>query len=343
MARNTSNKRDYAADNAKTEKTIGTALAVMQEKLGSGSAAKYNAVRLTDTLKWQAEKMFVGTIIRTQKSDLLAKTVIDNPISLLVAMQSAASLGLTLDPNLGLAFLIPKRPAVGLPYEVQLKVSYKGMEQAALASGTVTAITTELVYGNDTFSRGVRDNRPYIDFAQGRGERGDLEGCFCVARYANGESHVEWMSIEDLLACEAAANRDVTSPAWNGKFKPEMQKKCCVRRAAKHWPGSPVITRMIHQFDIENPMDFSKPEIAGESVELIGDPQVEELTKMLGVSLPEDRVATWLGLKAKAEGYASIRDVPMEKFDKVRHDLSHRLELFNANTKTTPKDKEPEQ
>lgn len=329
MARSNAPKIDFSTQNAKSEKTMSTALAVAQEKLGSGSAAKYNAIKSNAELKWQAEKLFAMQIIRSATSDLLPETVINNPLSLLVAMQSAASLGLTLDPTQALAYLIPKRPKAGMPYEVQLKVSYKGMEQAVLRSGTVTAITTELVYSNDTFEFGTSIDGPYLNFRAARGDRGDLDGCFCLARYANGERHVEWMPRADIDACEAAAtkaNNGTTPPSWAGGFRPEMQKKCCVRRSAKHWPATPVLTRLIHEFDVENPMDFDGPALVGESVELLGDNHVDQLRQLLH-ELPEPQVAMWLQMKAKAEGYDSIRDVPVSAFEKVREGLEQRLKL----------------
>lgn len=337
MARNqqqgTKPKPDFAAMNANSAKIVGTALAVIDTQLGSGTAAKYNAARLVDDLKWSTEKAYVKQIF--ERSELLCKALLESPYSLPVALQSAAALGLTLDPNQSLAFLVPQRPRQGAPYEVVLKVSYKGMEQAVLASGTVTAIQTELVYENDEFDYGVNIDGPYLTFKMARGDRGALTDCFCLARYANGEKHVEVMSAADLAAVEEAAFTfgNGKAPAWAGHFKPEMQKKSCVRRASKHWPKSPVLAKLAQVYDTENLMVFETKGgvIEGELVApTLGDIELAALDEALA-ALPEEQRAKWYLMKAQAEGYPSIRDVPLELFEKVKADLTHRLGLFQKN------------
>lgn len=334
-------KPDWDAINAKQAKTVTTALAVIDAKLGSGASAKYNAVRLVDTLKWQTEKIYVRQIF--ERSEKLCEALLASPISLLGAVQTAAALGLTLDPAQGLAYLVPQRPRKGAPFEVVLKVSYRGMEQAVLASGSVTAITTELVYENDDFDYGVGIDGPFLKFKMARGDRGGLQGGFCLARYANGERHVEWMPLTDLIAVEAAAiafSND-NSPAWAGRFKPEMQKKSIVRRASKHWPKTPVLAALQQAFDIENPMDFKAPELPGEAVEVFGDPEVGQLETLLD-PLPEAQRAEWMLRTAEALGYHAITEVPRERFQEVFDRLDHRLKLVLKNRKP-PESKEEDQ
>jgi recombination protein RecT len=309
-------------------KKIGTALAIANEKLGSGAAAKFNAARLVADLKWQTEKMYVLQLI--QRSDFLSQAIIETPISLLTALQDAASLGLSLAPQQGLVYLIPQRPKQGQPYEVHAKVSYKGMEQVVLRSGTVLSITTDLVYENDAFDSGVNMDGPFFEFKRARGERGSLQGGFCLARYANGEKHLEWMPVADIEGCKAAATKaqnGKTPPVWVGAFASEQQKKCVVRRAAKHWPSSPVIERLIHNFDVGNPMEFGKANIIeGDAVEVMGDMQVEQIRLALP-ALADETAANWMSMAAKARGFDSIRDVPVERFDEVKDSLVARMKM----------------
>lgn len=324
-------KPDWDAINKATEKLVSTALAVVDTKLGSGTAAKYNAARLTDELKWPTEKSYVRQAF--ERNDLLCKALLANPNSLVVAMQSAAALGLTLDPSMGLAFLVPQRPRQGADYEVILKVSYKGMEQAVLASGTVTAIQTELVYENDKFNYGVNIDGPWLIYERARGDRGNLTDAFCLARYANGEKYVEVMSVDELRAVEQAALDfgNGKAPAWKGQFKPEMQKKSVVRRASKHWPKNPVLAKLTQVYDTENPMLFKGEDIRdGEVVEHIGDPEIAALDEALS-ALPEEQRAKWYLMKAQAEGYAGIREVPLDLFEKIKTDLVQRMGLVLKN------------
>jgi phage RecT family recombinase len=315
---------------------IGTALAIANEKLGTGSAAKYNAARAVNTLKWQTEKMYVLQLI--QRSEYLAQAIIETPISLLTALQDVASLGLSLSPQMGHAYLIPQRPKAGAPYEVYAKVSYKGMEQVVLTSGTVLSIATDLVYENDTFKRGVNMDGPFFNFEMAMGDRGPLLGGFCLARYSNGEKHLEWMPIADIEGCKAAAikaQNGKTPPVWVGAFASEQQKKCVVRRAAKHWPSSPVIERLIQNFDINNPMEFGKASIIeGESVEVMDDTHVDQIRLALP-TLEDPMASMWMEMAAKARGFNNIREVPVERFEEVRDSLVARVKAVeerNANT-----------
>jgi phage RecT family recombinase len=312
-------------------KKIGTALAIANEKLGAGAATKYNAAKSVASLKWQTEKMYVLQLI--QRSDFLAQAIIETPISLLTALQDAASLGLSLSPQTGHVYLIPQRPKMGQPYEVYAKVSYKGMEQAVLMSGTVLSITTDLVYENDEFDSGVNMDGPFFTFKRARGERGVLQGGFCLARYANGEKHLEWMPIADIEGCKAAATkaqRGETPPVWVGAFASEQQKKCIVRRAAKHWPSSPVIERLIQNFDVGNPMEFGKANIIeGESVEVLGDEQIEQIRLALP-SLEDSQASLWMEMAAKARGFNSIREVPVDRCVEVRDSLVARVAAIEA-------------
>ena len=338
MARTAKNRQqggenvDWEAKNKATEQLVSTALAVVDKQLGSGTAAKYNAARLTEDLKWPTEKVYVRQAF--ERNDLLCKALLASPHSLVVAMQSAAALGLTLDPSLSLAFLVPQRPRLGAPYEVILKVSYKGMEQAVLASGTVTAIQTELVYENDEFDYGVGIDGPYLTYKRARGDRGELTDAFCLAHYANGGKYVEVMSVTELHAVEQAALDfgNGKAPAWKGQFKPEMQKKSVVRRASKHWPKSPVLNKLTQVYDAENPMLFKGDDgvVEGELVEHIGDPEIAALDEALA-ALPEAQRSKWYLMKAQAEGYAGIREVPLDLFEKIKTDLVQRMGLVLKN------------
>lgn len=332
MARKQSNSKNN--ENVAAKK-IGTALAIANAKLGAGAASKFNAAKSVESLKWQTEKMYVTQLIG--RSDYLAQAIIETPISLLAALQDAASLGLSLSPQLGHVYLIPQRPKWDAPLEVYAKVSYKGMEQAVLLSGTVLSITTDLVYANDEFESGVNMDGPFFTYKRAREDRGELQGGFCLARYANGEKHLEWMPVADIMGCKAAATkaqRGETPPVWVGAFATEQYKKCVVRRAAKHWPSSPVIERLIQNFDVGNPMDFDKANVLeGASIQVFGDEHVNDIRLALP-QLNDDMASNWMALAAKARGFDSIRDVPVERFDEVKDSLVARAKMIEKRLAT---------
>lgn len=302
--------------------TVDKAIAVADARLDAVIRRRYEQALTNPNLQWDTERMYVMQIIR--RSDYLAKTVLESPGSLITAVQDAAAMGLSLSPTQGHAYLIPQRPSSNLPAEVICKVSYKGMEQTVLRSGVITSITTELVFKNDTFKHGVNMEGPYLEFERAAGDRGELVGGFCLARYSNGDKHVEVMPVEEINACEAAAIKaanDKTPPSWRGAFKPEMQKKCIVRRAQKHWPSSPVLEKLAAAFDRETPMEFGDTEVTT----LLSEEHIKELEAVLE-PLGDVQRAHWLLMIAKAENRSSIRDIPDAMFEEVKRRLKTRLD-----------------
>lgn len=318
------NRKGQQAGQESKGKTVDTALALADRKLNAGVKTKYTAAVINPSLKWETERAYAMQLL--ERNDFLAGVAKTNPVSLVNAILDCAALGLTLSPSSGYAYLIPKRPRQDAPYEVQLKISYKGMEQAVLQSGTITAINTQLVYSNDEFEFGADENGPYLKFKMARADRGELDGVFCAAKYANGERYIEWMPIADIDACEAASDKysNGNNPAWKGAFKPEMQKKCCVRRADKHWPSSPVLDRINRIFDQESPMDF----IEGVGHEVASEGQINELRLALP-NLSDDQFNVWLNRRAEAMDFTSVRDVPKEQWDTFADGLVKRYNQMN--------------
>jgi hypothetical protein len=103
-----------------------------------------------------------------------------------------------------------------------------------------------------------------------------------------------------------------------------------------------VLTKLAQVYDIENPMDFDKPVLAGEAVEVFGDTEVRQLEHLLE-PLNEEMRSEWLKRMAEAKGYDSIRDVPRECFSEVHNRLDHRLNLWlkNHNPPKEPTEEHP--
>jgi hypothetical protein len=157
-----------------------------------------------------------------------------------------------------------------------------------------------------------------------------MEGGYCLARFANGESHLEWMSAEELKACHDAAirkNKGKDTPAWK-YFGSEMNKKCVVRRGAKHWPNDRHIEMLMKQLDKMDPIDFGAPdtepqlEPGGELC--LSTDQVAELEVALE-SVPEASRGVWVLRCAEAMGFpAGPLAVPVSRYDELKTRLLER-------------------
>lgn len=303
--------------------------------LSRSVATSFNRGQVVN-LDWAAEKRYALAILSDPNNEYLLGCAIDNPSSVGEAMLDLSRLGLSLSPTLKQAYLIPYRTK-GVA-KVTLAPSYIGMEQAVLRSEKVTLIQTELVYANDKFERWTDNTGSNFKHVPARKDRGGLEGGYCLARFANGESHLEWMSAEELKACHDAAirkNNGKDTPAWK-YFGPEMNKKCIVRRSAKHWPNDRHIELLMKQLDKVDPIDFGAPDAEPDEkteggILCLSDNQVAELEGLL-VNVAEAARGTWVFRCAEAMGYpAGPVAVPVDREHELRARLLARQDKVYGN------------
>jgi recombination protein RecT len=291
--------------------------------------------RKKGTLKWEIERD--AALRSIQKTERAARAAKSNPHSVVAAMLECAGLGLTLHQTMAYAYLTPE--TFGDIDAIALTVGYRGMEQLALRSGTVKNISTELVFKNDTFRRGLnRDGSTWVEFEQARGDRGDLEGGFCRALLGNGTMHVEWMNWQEIQACEAAADkRSGGNNGWKGPFYQEFQKKSIVRRAAKHWQLEGEFAEELKIIDKLEPMNFDQvnnaqpANEANEQVSALTDEHKQEIRNRLGneFDLTADKVDDWMFRQCEAwghpEGTKTYADAGWEKLYAALNERANRL------------------
>ncbi len=289
------------------------------------------------SLEYRAEQRYALEILTKPDNDYLRTCALENPISLYNALLNTARLGLSLNPVLGHAYLIPTKD--GGTGTVHLAPSYKGFEAVALASGMVKFIQTDEVYAGDEFRRWNDEHGAHFEHVPARGDRGAFEGAYTLAVYANGGRHLEYMSALDIKACEDAAtrkNKGALSPAWK-YFPSEMRKKCPVRRGAKHWPTNNDMTLAMKLMDEADPMDFDDTphdpiDASGsnnhEAEMCVSEKDIDAIRIKLA-PLPMAQVEHWLQQMAIAMGfqqgplYVTVSKLPeferrlMERKDKV--------------------------
>lgn len=169
---------------------------------------------------WAEESQFA--IQALQKNDALAKC---STYTVQNAVVNVAAIGLTLNPALGYAYLVPEKG------ECNLKVSFKGLLKIATDSGSIKWVKAEIVKNNDKFTyRGAcalpeHEMNPF-------GDRGQTIGVYCVAKTFDGDFLVDVMSAEEIVKIRKAAKQDYVWSAWPD----EMAKKAIIKRASKQWP-----------------------------------------------------------------------------------------------------------
>jgi recombinational DNA repair protein RecT len=307
---------------------ISNPIAVARHMLSNAMAKRFDSIKASD-LNWEAEKLFALQIIERDPKGEKAAALMNNPGAIVTCLMEVAAMGLTLSPTAGLVYLIAESPGslngVKMPQQLTVKVSYKGMEQSVLGGGQVIDIMTERVFTNDAFEVGRNQNGPTFEFKMARGDRGTMEGAFCFARYANGGSHLEWMT---TLEIEAVKKQALTKGGvvWKGDWESEMQKKAVVRRAAKHWPRTPRAEAAMTNFD----KDFSFTQVTQPKeaigVQLMTTEHIDELDALL-VDIAPNLRAIWIQRMAEALGYANVEDSPDSMFQEFQTRLAARLKV----------------
>ena len=156
--------------------------------------------------------------------------------SLWKACVQGAELGLSLNPTMGEADILPQK--VGNELTAQFRPRYKGLMNLARRSGEVTSIRAVLVYENDEFEV-IEGLRPDIIHKPARGDRGALSHAYCVWTLKGvAEPQFEVMDRAQIMRVKA---RSPSGKNGNGPWKTdeeEMWRKTVVKRATKYMPIS---------------------------------------------------------------------------------------------------------
>lgn len=170
----------------------------------------FNAVLSDKSVVFQREAEFAIQVLSGNEYAL--KVALGNRQSVVNAVTNLAAIGLSLNPARKLAYLVPRDG------KICLDVSYVGLTELAVASGSVRWVKSELVRANDRFELAGFGHPPSHQFNPFGKDRGDIVGVYCVAKTADGDYLTDTMAIDEVLEIR---NRSSAWKAWISK-----QKKC---------------------------------------------------------------------------------------------------------------------
>lgn len=212
-----------------------------------GCRETFEAVLSDKSINFEREAGFAIQLLSA--SDYTMGIARANPQSVVNAVTNIAAIGISLNPARKLAYLVPRDHAI------KLDISYMGLMEIAILSGSVRFAQAKLVHERDMFElRGI-DKEPlhkYLPF----GDRGGVIGAYCIAKLPSGDFLTEPMSSEDVMAIR---NRSSAWQAWISKKKTcpwvtdpgEMMRKVVVKRAYKYWPKTPRLDQAIHYLNTD--------------------------------------------------------------------------------------------
>lgn len=184
----------------------------------------------SDVIKWEKESQFA--IQAFQNNSYLLEAAQKNRASAQNAIINVAAVGISLNPALKHAYLVPRSGNNG--QQVFLDISYQGLLHIAMTSGAIEWGQAKLVYENDIYENSGID-KPPVHKQNTFGEKGGIVGAYCTVKTLSGDYLTEEM---DKAALDKVAS---TSKAKNGPWKTwaeEMMRKTVVKRASKYWPRS---------------------------------------------------------------------------------------------------------
>lgn len=198
---------------------------------------------LTDEkIVWEKECQFA--MQRLQANEFLNKAAWANQQSLQNAIINVASVGISLNPVLKHAYLVPRK--VDGSMTVCLDISYMGLLHLAMQSGSIMWGQAKLVYAKDKYVNTGVDTKP-IHEQDTFGDKGAIVGVYCTVKLPSGDYLTEEMDITTLNKIKDA------SVAAKGPWKTwpeEMMRKAVVKRGSKYWPK--VGDRLARAIDVLN-------------------------------------------------------------------------------------------
>jgi len=210
-----------------------------------GARNSFASVLTDPSLNFERE---AGFALQTfHSNDFAAKLAISNRQSVVNAVTNIAAIGISLNPAKRQAYLVPRDG------KICLDISYMGLMDLAMATGSIKWAQAELVYGLDSFALNGFDRPPthtYNPFAK---DRGDVVGCYVVVKTADGDYLTTCMSREDIdgIMNRSQSVKSGKSSPWKTDYG-EMAKKTVVKRAYKYWPKTERLDKAIHHLNTDS-------------------------------------------------------------------------------------------
>lgn len=179
------------------------------------------------------------------------------------AVVNVALTGITLNPALKYAYLVPRK--VKNELKCILDISYMGMIKILTDAGAVKNVDAGVIYQNDRYDF-RRGSDPYFKHVPALSNRGEKIGAYAIAFLRDGGFQYEILGREDIEKVRA------TSESWKNeegrKYSPwetweeEMWKKTALKKLFKLLPktnfSDQLIAAISHDYDSEME-DISKP------------------------------------------------------------------------------------
>lgn len=260
-----------------------------------GTRNSFASVLTDPSLNFERE---AGFALQTfHNNDYAAKIAMSNRQSVVNAVNNIAAIGISLNPAKRQAYLVPRDG------KICLDISYMGLMDLAMSTGSIRWAQAELVYAGDAFTLNGFDKPPthtYNPFAK---DRGEIVGCYVVVKTADGDYLTTCMSREDIdgIMNRSQSVKSGKSSPWKTDYG-EMAKKTVVKRAYKYWPKTDRLEQAIHHLNTDGGEGLST--VAGHQPG--GDLAEKWIAHVVSADSMEDLQSAWLAGKAEMQAAKDV-------------------------------------
>ena len=199
-------------------------------------------------IQWHKESQFA--IQALGNNEYLASAAFGNQASMQNAIINIAAIGISLNPALKHAYLVPRK--IGKNLAVCLDISYQGLMHIAMESGAIEWGQAKLVYQNDKYTNNGIDKAPTHE-QDTFGAKGEIVGVYCTVKTKQGDYLTEEMDIKAIKKIQDTSK--AKSGPWSNWWE-EMARKTVVKRAYKYWPKAENVGAAIEVINAHEGIDF---------------------------------------------------------------------------------------
>lgn len=225
-----------------------------------GAEETFQNVLADRSINFEREAGFAIQILTS--NDYITKLALSDRQSVANAVTNIAAIGISLNPAKKQAYLVPRKG------KICLDISYMGLIDLAVQSGSILWAQADLVYAADAFTLNGFDRPPTHSYNPFSKDRGEMIGAYVVVKTHSGDYLTDCMSKDEI---DAIKNRSESVKA--GKQSPwdtdygEMAKKTVVKRAYKYWPKNDRLDAAIHHLNTDGGEGLAVTQHAPEGID----------------------------------------------------------------------------
>jgi recombination protein RecT len=183
-------------------------------------------------------------------SEFAVKIARGNPQSVRDAVTNIAAIGISLNPAKKQAYLVPRKGGICLV------ISYMGLLDLAIQSGSILWGQAELVFAEDAFTLNGFDQPPTHHRKPFSRDRGALVGVYVVVKTRDGDYLTGTMTADEVFDIRDRSDSWKAYQADPKKLCPwvtdegEMVKKTVIKRCYKTWPKTDRLDAAVHHLNV---------------------------------------------------------------------------------------------